>query len=122
MDDRISRTAVRRIGRFSDGLERSPRTEASLRIGRFGDGSADPAPSPAFQPIGTFADGVARSPRAPASVRVGSFGDGDRGSRDAPPRRHARISTRRVRPTLRRGAHDGANSPRTHANEGAKTP
>jgi hypothetical protein len=60
--------------RFSEGMERLPLTPATLRVGRFSDGTA---PSLTVRPeLGSFADGlVARHDRS-APRRVGSFGDG----------------------------------------------
>ena len=101
---RGSRTSERPIGRFSDGIERLPRTQASMRVGRFSEGSESLSRTTESERVGTFADGVARNPGMSTSARVGSFGDGYRGRRAAPRRRPAAISTRLARPATRQAA------------------
>ena len=95
---RVVTTPERRIGRFSDGIERTPRTKASNRVGRFSQGSERLTRSTESERVGTFADGIARNPETPASAKVGSFGDGYRGRRGAAPRRESAISAQSARP------------------------
>jgi hypothetical protein len=64
--------AERRVGRFSDGIERLPRSAASERVGRFSDGIERLPRTAGSMRFGNFADGIAT---APANRRLGSFGD-----------------------------------------------
>jgi hypothetical protein len=83
--------------RFSEGIERTPPTPSSARVGRFSDGIERSPRGAASQRIGGFADGLGDDPKAPSTRRVGSFSDGlervggDRGDvrRIASPRRPA---------------------------------
>ena len=65
-----------RIGRFSDGIEQRPPTEATLHIGRFSEGIERTPASATSDRVGTLADGVADNPEAAANRRLGSFADG----------------------------------------------
>ena len=62
-------------GRFSEGVERLPDSEAKHHVGRFCDGIAAPIDTDAM-PVGRFSNGIERDPLARSVVRLGSFADG----------------------------------------------
>jgi hypothetical protein len=66
---------VRPARRFSEGMERSPLTPSTLRVGRFSDGTA-PSLALSAEGLGSFADGLVDRPAPSEPRRVGSFGDG----------------------------------------------
>src|SRR5512133_3021195 len=66
---------VRAARRFSEGMERSPLTPSTLRVGRFSDGTA-PSLALSADVLGSFADGLVDRPDPSKPLRVGSFGDG----------------------------------------------
>ena len=61
--------------RFSEGMERMPSATLS-RVGQFSDGLARSPRSASASRIGSFADGLTQRPYDRSTRRVGSFSDG----------------------------------------------
>ena len=64
------------LRRFSEGIERKPRTPSARRVGYFSDGLMRSPRGAALKRVGSFADGITHPPEARSARRIGSFSEG----------------------------------------------